>query len=31
VEVVLRSTREVRDVSIASIVDHFQGVLRASA
>jgi prolyl-tRNA synthetase len=31
VEVVLRSTREVRDVSIAAIVDHFQGVLRAAA
>ncbi len=29
VEVVLRSTREVRDVSIASIVEHFQGVLQA--
>jgi prolyl-tRNA synthetase len=31
VEVVLRSTREVRDVSIASIVEHFQGVLQAKA
>jgi prolyl-tRNA synthetase len=31
VEVVLRSTREVRDVSIGAIVDHFQGVLRAAA
>ena len=31
VEVVLRSTREVRDVSIATIVEHFQGVLRARA
>jgi prolyl-tRNA synthetase len=31
VEVVLRSTREVLDVRIASIVDHFQGVLPASA
>jgi prolyl-tRNA synthetase len=31
VEVVLRSTREVRDVSIASIVEHFQGVLHAQA
>ncbi|MGA7503604.1 MAG: proline--tRNA ligase [Candidatus Sulfotelmatobacter sp.] len=29
VEVVLRSTREVRDVRIAAIVEHFQGVLRA--
>jgi len=29
VEVVLRSTREVRDVSIGSIVEHFQGVLHA--
>ena len=27
VEVVLRSTREVRDVRIASVVEHFQGVL----
>jgi prolyl-tRNA synthetase len=27
VEVVLRSTREVRDVTIASVVEHFQGVL----
>ena len=31
VEVVLRSTREVRDVTISSIVEHFQGVLRAKA
>jgi prolyl-tRNA synthetase len=31
VEVVLRSTREVRDVTISAIVDHFQGVLRAAA
>ncbi len=29
VEVVLRSTREVRDVRIASVVEHFQGVLPA--
>ncbi|MGA7403118.1 MAG: proline--tRNA ligase [Candidatus Sulfotelmatobacter sp.] len=29
VEVVLRSTREVRDVTITSLVEHFQGVLRA--
>ena len=29
VEVVLRSTRELRDVRIAAIVEHFQGVLRA--
>ena len=28
VEVVIRSTREVRDVTISAIVDHFQGVLR---
>jgi prolyl-tRNA synthetase len=28
VEVVLRSTREVRDVTISAIVDHFQGILR---
>ena len=27
VEVVLRSTREVRDVTISAVVDHFQGVL----
>jgi len=27
VEVVLRSTREVRDVTIAAIVDHFQELL----
>jgi prolyl-tRNA synthetase len=31
VEVVLRSTREVRDVTIAAIVEYFQGVLRARA
>jgi prolyl-tRNA synthetase len=31
VEVVLRSTREVRDVTIAAIVEYFQGVLRAGA
>jgi prolyl-tRNA synthetase len=31
VEVVLRSTREVRDVTISAIVDHFQGALRAQA
>ncbi len=31
VEVVSRSTREVRDVRIASIVEHFQGVLPAKA
>jgi len=31
VEVVLRSTREVRDVTIASIVEHFHGALRAAA
>src|SRR5271154_713081 len=31
VEVVLRSTREVCDVTISSIVEHFQGVLRAKA
>jgi prolyl-tRNA synthetase len=31
VEVVLRSTREVRDVTITAIVEHFQGVLRARA
>jgi prolyl-tRNA synthetase len=31
VEVVLRSTREVRDVTITAIVDYFQGVLRARA
>jgi prolyl-tRNA synthetase len=29
VEVVLRSTREVRDVTITAIVEHFQGALRA--
>jgi prolyl-tRNA synthetase len=29
VEVVLRSTREVRDVTISAVVEHFQGVLRA--
>ena len=28
VEVVLRSTREVRDVTISAVVDHFQGLLR---
>jgi prolyl-tRNA synthetase len=28
VEVVLRSTREVRDVTIPAVVDHFQGLLR---
>jgi prolyl-tRNA synthetase len=28
VEVVLRSTREVRDVTISAIVEYFQGVLR---
>jgi len=31
VEVVLRSTREVRDVRIATLVEHFQGVLSAKA
>jgi prolyl-tRNA synthetase len=31
VEVVLRSTREVRDVTITAIVDYFQGVLQAKA
>ena len=31
VEVVLRSTREVRDVTISALVEHFQGVLRAKA
>ncbi len=31
VEVVLRSTREVRDVTITAIVEHFQGVLPARA
>jgi prolyl-tRNA synthetase len=31
VEVVLRSTREVRDVTIATVVEYFQGVLRAKA
>jgi prolyl-tRNA synthetase len=31
VEVVLRSTREVRDVRIATIVEYFQGALRAKA
>ena len=30
VEVVLRETREVRDVTISAIVEHFQGVLRRS-
>jgi prolyl-tRNA synthetase len=29
VEVVLRSTREVRDVTITSVVEYFQGALRA--
>jgi prolyl-tRNA synthetase len=28
VEVVLRSTREVRDVTISAVVDHFKGLLR---
>jgi len=31
VEVVLRSTREVRDVTIATLVEYFQGVLPARA
>jgi prolyl-tRNA synthetase len=31
VEVVLRSTREVRDVTISAIVEHFQGMLRTQA
>ncbi len=31
VEVVLRSTREVRDVTIAKVVEYFQGVLPARA
>jgi prolyl-tRNA synthetase len=31
VEVVLRSTGEVRDVRIAAVVEYFQGVLRAKA
>ncbi len=31
VEVVLRSTRAVRDVTISSIVEYFQGVLRTKA
>jgi prolyl-tRNA synthetase len=31
VEVVLRSTREVRDVTIAAVVEYFQGTLRAKA
>jgi prolyl-tRNA synthetase len=31
VEVVLRSTREVRDVRIAAVVEYFQGALRAKA
>ncbi|MGB2606427.1 MAG: His/Gly/Thr/Pro-type tRNA ligase C-terminal domain-containing protein, partial [Candidatus Sulfotelmatobacter sp.] len=31
VEVVLRSTREVRDVTITAIVEYFQGVLRSDA
>jgi prolyl-tRNA synthetase len=31
VEVVLRSTREVSDVTITAVVEHFQGALRAKA
>ncbi|HTS08184.1 MAG TPA: proline--tRNA ligase [Candidatus Eisenbacteria bacterium] len=31
VEVVLRETREVRDVTISAIVEHFQGVLRRAS
>jgi prolyl-tRNA synthetase len=31
VEVVLRSTREVRDVRIAAVVEYFQGVLPTKA
>jgi len=31
VEVVLRSTREIRDVTISAVVEHFQGALRAQA
>ncbi len=31
VEVVLRSTREVRDVTITAIVEHFEGLLRSQA
>jgi prolyl-tRNA synthetase len=31
VEVVFRSTREVRDVTISAIVEHFQGVLGRAA
>jgi len=31
VEVVLRSTREVRDVTISAVVEYFKGVLRAQA
>ena len=31
VEVVLRSTREVRDVTITAVVEYFQGALRAKA
>jgi prolyl-tRNA synthetase len=31
VEVVLRSTREISDVTIAAIVEYFQGALRARA
>ena len=31
VEVVLRSTREVRDVTISAVVEHFQELLRAQA
>jgi prolyl-tRNA synthetase len=29
VEVVIRSTREVRDVTILAVVEHLQGMLRA--
>jgi len=31
VEVVLRSTREIRDVTITAVVEHFQGLLRRTA
>jgi prolyl-tRNA synthetase len=31
VEVVLRSTREIRDVTISSIVEHFDGLLRRTS
>jgi prolyl-tRNA synthetase len=31
VEVVLRSTREIRDVTISSIVEHFEGLLRRTS